>query len=475
MSISHKIFTNTVWQIGSRLADVFLGVLTLALVTRYLGQEQFGHFTTINAWLQVFAIIVDLGLYLTLLRQLATVSKEEQPKLINAIFSLRLITAAIILLTSIGIVWATPYPLIVKQGVTILALSYCAASLITVLTAIFQYNLHMRLIAVSSTVQKIITLLLTVAAIAYWPQSYLLPLLWVTVAATMIQLMIVIGAVQKISPLRFVIDRKWWQRILLISWPIALTTALNLVYFKMDTVILSWYRPAAEVGLYGASYRVLEIITTFPHMFMGLILAPLTAAWVAKDSDRLRSLWQRSWEFFALIVMPLITGGFVLAEPVMVLIAGPEFIGAAPILQILLLATGAIFFGVLFTYMVLVVGRQKALIPSFIVAAIGAILAYIYFIPLYGMLAAAWITVIIEIFIALAAWKVTAKEYVCRPPLISSLKILAASLLMAVVLASLPISSVLIQILVGVTLYGILLFAFRALRWSEINHLLSWS
>ena len=49
------------------------------------------------------------------------------------------------------------------------------------------------------------------------------------------------------------------KEILKRSWPIALGIIFNLIYLKADTIILSLTRSQAEVGIYGASFRILEV------------------------------------------------------------------------------------------------------------------------------------------------------------------------------------------------------------------------
>ena len=77
MSLANKIFKNTVWQVIIRIFNIVIGVLNLGLIARILGQTGFGFYTTIFAFLQMAMILVDFGLYLTLLREIST-TKEKQ-------------------------------------------------------------------------------------------------------------------------------------------------------------------------------------------------------------------------------------------------------------------------------------------------------------------------------------------------------------------------------------------------------------
>jgi O-antigen/teichoic acid export membrane protein len=471
MSIAKKIFFNTSWQLVSRLGEIILGIFILGLITRLLGQTEYGYYTTIVAWLQFWIVLVDLGLYLTLLREIAA-HPETETRTINAMVTLRLVTAILFLLIGSVIAQFLPYALEIKIGLWLLIISYVSNSIITVLTALFQQRLRMPVVAIASLVNKIILLVGILGLSLSLSATPLYTILILSSVASLINLLIVLIATQKIIPLSLSWDISFWLQLLHKTWPLAVTTALNLIYFKLDTLFLSWYRPANEVGLYGASYRVLEIITTFPHMFMGLILPLLTAAWVSKNHTSLQNLWQRCFDFFAFLTLPLIAGTWVLATPIMIAIAGPEFAPSGPIVKVLILATAAIFFGTLYTYLVIVFDRQKAMIPYFALAALLSVIGYALTIPRYSYWGAAWMTVAIEVSIIFFAWLTIRGQLQFRPRFITTLKLAASSVGMALALQQLSAWPLLLQILAGVAIYALLVFLTRAFRWQDIRPLL---
>ena len=93
----------------------------------------------------------------------------------------------------------------------------------------------------------------------------------------------------------------------------------------------------------------------------------------------------------------------------MLLVTGPEFVKSAPILNILVLAVVAIFFGTMFTYLVVAIGAQKKMLKYYFTAAIVGLVLYFIFIPRYYYWAASIITVIVEVFVWLAAFFVVKK------------------------------------------------------------------
>ena len=86
MSLAKKIVHNTIIQIIGKLIATVLGLFSLALITRYLGQVGFGQYTTIYTFLTFFAVIADLGLTLITV-QMISGEKESENKILNNLFS----------------------------------------------------------------------------------------------------------------------------------------------------------------------------------------------------------------------------------------------------------------------------------------------------------------------------------------------------------------------------------------------------
>src|SRR3990172_6174015 len=66
-----KIFINTSSQVVAKVATVILGFLTVGLLTRYLGVNQYGIYTLVFAYLSIFGVFADFGLQLSLVRDLS--------------------------------------------------------------------------------------------------------------------------------------------------------------------------------------------------------------------------------------------------------------------------------------------------------------------------------------------------------------------------------------------------------------------
>lgn len=420
--LAHVVRHSAIQAIG-RITGLVIGLFSIALLTRYLGQTGFGWYIVAFSWLQIFAIVVDFGLYMVGLKLLGGIQESDVGNSKNAVFGreyifsqifwLRLFSAIMFVLILPHIIWLFPYDVPVKWAVTILSWSFFLASINQLLTVSFQHRVKMQYVAYSEIVGKALALAALLAVI--WLDMGFFAAIATSVLYGVVQSILLFSWLGSHYRITWFWDQTLVKRILKEAWPLGLIIIFNTLYFKADTIILSWFWPASEVGLYGAAYKVLEIMVSFPPMYLGLMLPLLSQQWLAGKKDLFFLYVQKSFDLFSFIAFPLVAGVIALAAPIMILIAGGGFTRAAAWLSILIIACGLIFFGQLFGYVLLSTGRQKVQLKVYIAVAVLALTLYMVFIPSFGAYAAAWITVIAEGCATFWLGIRVAKDINCRP------------------------------------------------------------
>lgn len=469
MSLTSRIAYNTLVQVLGKAASVLLGLLGIAVVTRYLGQSGFGEFYTAVTFVGFFGVLADLGLYMISIKKLSE-AHGDISKLFSNIFTLRLVSALLFVALPPVVVLFFPYPPIVKLSVAVVAGMNLFLSLSQLLTGLYQKELAMSRVTVSETVGKAVVLALVV-----WFAYKQLSLPWIASAY-------VIGAAAhfclaylfavKFVRIRLRIDLPVWREVLHESWPVALTVALNLIYFRADTIILTLFKPAAVVGLYGASYKVLEVLIAFPAMFNGLIMPIVTRHYSAAQHEQFQQTLQKAFNFLAIVALPMVAGTVVVAHPLMRLAAGPAFTESGSVLRILIFAAGSIFFGVLFGNTVVAIGRQRAMIPIYATVAVVSVAGYLLLIPPFGMWGAAAMTLATEIAITFGSFFIVYKATKIRIALHETSRVFAASAIMAAVIWPFRHAPIVLPVLAGAVVYTGLLFLFGTLNRATVRELL---
>ena len=464
---TQSIAKNSLWHLGAKTLGVLMGIITIAILTRYLGTAGFGTYATALAWLQFFGILVDFGLYMVLLSELGkTDDSKEQQKITGNIMSLRIISAGIILLLSILAGWLMPYDTLTKLTITLLAGSFLCQLINQILTGVFQKHLAMTRGAWVEIISKLLTLVLILLAV--WQNWGLLIIATLITLANVIGTSIIWYLSKKLIKIKFYFDTVYQKKIILLAWPLALATIFNLFYFKTDTIILSIFHPAEVVGLYAAPYRILEVLISLPPIFLGLLLPQLTK-YYQENKQLFFSYIKLGLDVFHAFLIPLIIGGIILARPLITLLAGADFSEADYLLQILLVATAFIFYTQLFTYVIVAINKQKNILFIAISASLLALLIYFIFIPTYGALAAAVCTLLVEGIVLVGYFGVVKKQTGLTIPIINFGKILLASLLMGLITFFSQNLPVLLTIIISALAYLLFLRIFRVFSFAEIK------
>jgi len=400
MRLESKIAFNTIIQIINKLSSNFLGLIIAFLITRYLGPEGFGKYTTIITFLSFFTILFDFGLTLVT-SQMLSEKKFELTKTLNNLFSFRLFSILFAVLLACFLVFLFPYEESIKIGVIFLSGAFVFIGLNQVLIGFFQKELETEKFAIAEFCGKVFLLLGVLFAIKF--DFSLGGIIIATVFANFLNFGIAFLFLYRKVKIRIEYDRTIWQAIFQKSWPLAITIGLNLIYLKSDTLILSLMKTQHDVGLYGAAYKVIDILITIPFSFAGILLPIFTQKFIIGDISSFKNIFKYSLNLMIMIAIPMVFVTQILSFKLIVLIAGEEFIMAGNILNILIFACAIIFLNCIFSHIIIAIDKQKEIIKAYIFTAISSFFLYLFLIDKYSYIGAAWGTVYSELVITLFA------------------------------------------------------------------------
>jgi len=473
-SLKRQLALNTGVQIAGKVISTGLGIGIIGFMTRTLGTSGFGAYSIANAFLQIFALLLDLGMNVTQVAMLGECTGDEkrEHRITSAFFTLRLLLAIAVLGVLAPIVaFIFPYPLELKIAIIALSGSFFFPTLNQVVMGAEQRHLKMHAAAFAENIGRLIVLAgLIYAQTANWT---LIPIMWLITLGSFGNFFTNILFARKFAYFGWNWDPAFWKNILSRSWPVGLSIAFGLLYFKADTIILSLYRSQAEVGIYGAAYRILEILITVPFMYAGVLLPILSGAWAKKEKEKFTKLISASIDVMVMMLVPMIVGTWLLGTRLITAVTGPEFASAGPVLSILIVAIGAIYLNTIFSHAVVALDKQRQMISVYAITAIVAVICYFLLIPSYGMWAAAWVTVASETIVGIGSLIVTRKLV----PVGYKIKVTLASIAAAGVMAGgiwfvrdafLPI-----PVVIAVILYALSLLLFGGVSKETLSEILN--
>lgn len=463
--LKKKIAQNFLISFGGRFIAGALGIVSVALITRTIGTDGFGAYSTVLAFLYVFLVCADFGLHPLLTREIAKQDADEAAA-ISSIFSTRALLLFVSITLSFIVVVFMPYSAAVKWGVAIAALGFVFQSLSGVLMGVFQKRLKTGVPALADISAR--SLQLAAAAYLFYTGGSFLHFLFIFTLGGAVQFCIVYASVHRQIPFRIVFHKETIIRTLKESWPMAVSAMLVLVYFKGDTLLLSLLRSPHEVGVYGVAYKILENIIFFPIMFVGLVM-PLLSKYFIADKEMFRAVFQKTFDFLAIIVVPLAVGGILLAPALVRILAGEGFEEAALPLRILLIAVVFIFFGALFGSTIIAIHQQKKVMWVYGGAAVLNITANLFLIARYSYIGAAATTAATELVVSSCMLFIIYKTTRTLPNIGALVRACGATVVMIVALIMSPSQSFLFLIVLGALVYAGALYALRGITQEDLR------
>lgn len=470
MSISRKIAYNVVFSSTAKILSTATALVGIGLITRHLGQDGFGLYATALAFLPLFGAVGDWGLPQTTAMRIAKPEADEKKIVANAIGLRIFISIAILILTPI-IIPLLPYPYELKIAILIVASSYVLSSLYQILIGMFQKRIMMDRVTGAELIGKIIQVgLIFLGVYFHWNFYLIVGTLFINM---LVNFLLIFLLSRKFLVFKPNFNFSYWKDILKQSLPIGLATALTFVYFRSSTILLSILRPPEDVGIFGAAQKVIENISFFPAMIVGLTM-PLFSHYISKDKKKFQYLVNENYKIFFVLVVPLLIGGILLADKIIYLIAGPEFVKSIPVLQVNLLALGLIFFGTLFMNIMIAAKLERSIFWALLICAVVNVSGNLFFIPQFpnnAYLVPAVVSVITEILVVVLTGYFIWKKLKFFPKLEKFFQILLAGLLMGVPIYFLKNLNFFLLLLIGMAIYGICLLALKIISREELSAL----
>jgi len=413
MSYTRKVAYNTTVQIIGKVMTTAISLVLIAALTRYLGVSGYGSYTTIFAFTQFFAVLADFGFFWFLLREISK-PEAETSKIVNNVLTFRTILAATIFLVAFLVGLFIPQYHDIRYGIGIITAASFWQTLNGTYVGIFQNKLRMDKASLTEVLGRVVIAAFVLYQIKIG--ATLNSILWSYFFGNMINFFLSAFLGRIYIHFRPAFDLKFWKVIFLECLPISIVSVLGIIYFKVDTVILSLMKTSTDVGIYGPPYKVLEILILLPGIFMGNVF-PIFVNYLYSKDNRLNEAFQKAFDFLTISAVPVVIGVIFIAPRIINIIAGPEFISAHTIppvwgipatssfaLQILIIAVGLSFISHLFGFMVIALGKQTKLIWPNLAMVFFNVGLNLILIPKISYIGAAIVTVLTEACILLADW-----------------------------------------------------------------------
>lgn len=401
MSLARAVAWNTLVQVGGRGIGLVASLAFNAIIIRKLGIATYGEFIAASAYVALFMVLGESGLYLVSVRR-AMQEPERRQRILGTALGLRLLWALVPLGIAVAVAWCIPesrfptYQPVVKRTITLLTLNEYLRLLCQFLTAIFRMHLRMDLAVLGEVGSRVVALAGVGLAARF--AGGLVMVAAALIAANLCNLVyawIVSRRLERFGP---ELDRGLALELLRESIVVAGVLVLSLLRGQTGTFLLSLLRTAEAVGIYGVAMKVHEVMITFPGLFIAL-LYPVLSRLVTEDRDRLVRTFQRTFDVMLLAGVGVALEIQVLAPQVAAILGEPR---ATMPMRVLSLGLPSVFLGMSFSHLILAEGRQRLILGLYAFFALGSFTANWFLIPHLSYLAVAIVSVSTETLVMTA-------------------------------------------------------------------------
>jgi O-antigen/teichoic acid export membrane protein len=436
---------------ASYLGMIGLSVISVTVLTRYLGVGRFGRYTTVMSLVAGVAAITDAGMSGIGIREYSTLAGEPRDTLMRELLGLR-VTLTLIgsaLVTAFAVAAGYSFALVI--GAAVASLANVALVYQHTLSIPLYAQLRLGLISALDLARQAVWVATIVALSAIGVGVGLLlasPLLSGCAVLAMTAVLV------RARPLaRASLKPGRWSGLLRATIVFSLASAAGTLYVYAAQVLTSLIATRVQSGLFAASFRVFIVCAGLPGLLAGATLSVLAVA-ARDDEQQLDSGFQ---SLFELALVGGVGSALLLhagARFVVVTIGGGAYQAAAPVLGIQSFALIGSFLVAPASFGLLALRRHRGLLAANAAALVVGIALTLWLASAHGAKGAAIATVCGET--TLAVGTVTAlgwRRLDLRPTITVAIKVVGAGVC-AGAASLIPTMPSVVRLAVALGVYG---------------------
>lgn len=391
-----SITKNTLVLFISKAIVLLSGFFYIVYSARYLGTEGYGIINFALALSGIFCVFADLGLTTYTAREVSKNKSLLSDYLSNiAVLKIPLVVFACLFIISL----VSIYGYAEKTSIVIyfITLSFVVSSFIGLFNAIFQAFEDMEYISIGNIINSILMLLGALYIIRFNLGITSFAILYLLSNFVVLAYSLVIYIKKYYTKFNFNFSREFCKNCIKEAWPMGAMALCIIIYFRISTVILSFVKGDSAVGLFSAAYTLSELSTMIPTILISSIFPIISIYYVSSKSSFLY-MFQRSVKYLFYMALPMAFIITIWADPIINLVYGNSFSGSVIALQILIWSAAIMYVTMVLGTIFVTANLQMINMKLTIIAALINIILNLIFIPYFGYVGAAFVTIVTEAF-----------------------------------------------------------------------------
>ena len=397
LNLRRLVVKNTGAQMAAMVVSLGFGLVTTAVLSRYLGVEWFGKFNYIFAFFYFFLSLNDFGVNTIVVREVSQ-QRERAGEIIGAILSFKLLLAVL----SMVIAWITiglmDFPTDLRNALSVFALilPLTALQLPSVMYSILLKTDRLSMLTILNKGMGVLLMMGVVLA-----RYRLTALTAALILAEAVFLVILLRDTRALVHPIWRINPKLWANVLRSSIPLGIAGLFGAIVNRVDFLMLERMTDLHQLGLYSAAYKVTGLLEIPPLMMMGIIY-PLMSRYARENPAKLRMLYKKSTLGLTMVAIIIGLVATVFAPMIVRIVFGRQFLGTDRCLRVLVWATVCLYAALSGGNLLISMGKELVSLSILASAALINVTLNLLWIPRRGFVGAAWATTFTFFFILVA-------------------------------------------------------------------------
>lgn len=384
---------NLSWLTAGNVLSGLLNFLAVIYIARTLGAANFGLLQFALAFLSYLALLVDSGLSMLGMREIARARHQAGGISLN-LFLLRFLIALAVYLCAAAVLFALPLPGALRWlFLTVFLLLFNRA-----LNAdwAFQGLERMEFISLAKFAAAAGSLLFIFLLVRSPHDLARVPLVQAAcgMAASTAVVAFLFRHLVRLDLKELTVSR--WPKYLVTALPLGASLIMIQIYNNLDTIMLGFLSCREVVGYYNAAYQVFYVFVGLFYIWLSVAM-PVMNRRINEDRPGAERFLAKYARLTALAFVPLIVFTFVAAGPLVRLVFGEAYAPASAALAILIWNLFSVVFGSIYGALILVpAGRFNQYFYAVLAGAVVNVVLNFMLIPPFSLYGAAFATLLAE-------------------------------------------------------------------------------
>lgn len=396
MNTVQRVLKNAGVMLAANVTQKVFTFFWIMYMARYLGVLEFGIFTFGIGFTELFATFADFGLNTFMEREVAR-DKSVARKYLGNIFIIKMITTIFAWGVIIAILHLLDYSGQVKTVVYLLVAHILLRTFSNMFNTIIRAHEKMEYQSLGDIFGNALTLCGIIFVITQGYSIEAFALVYVITSAINLIYTLAICAWKFVLP-KLEVDWQFWKNSIKNAWPMGTMGIFYIIYFRVDTVMISFLKNEADVGFYGAAFRLSEILIVLPAIFEVSIF-PVLSRFYKNSKSSFYKAYEKSMQYLFSIALPLALAATVFAPLIINLIYGQQYENSVSAFRILVWAAAIMYVTIIQGTVFIAADKQLLRMKIFAASVVMNIVLNLVAIPRFSYIGASVTTVISELFL----------------------------------------------------------------------------